>query len=56
MDTEGTGAEASLSFKRTTSKVITSFLNEEKERSKRHLNVIIHNVEESSGDNGKVRT
>ena len=55
MDIEGNGAETNLSFKRTTSEVITSFLNEEKERSKRRLNVIIHNVEEPSGDNGKVR-
>lgn len=55
MDIEDTGAEASLSFKKTTSEVITSFLNEEKERSKRCFNVILHNVEESSGDNGQVR-
>lgn len=55
MDIEDTGAEASLSFKKTTSEVITSFLNEEKERSKRRFNVILHNVEESSGDNGQVR-
>ena len=39
----------------TTSEVITAFLNEEKERSKRRLNVIIHNVEESSAENGKAR-
>ena len=39
----------------TTSEVITAFLNEEKERSKRRLNVIIHNVEESSAENGIAR-
>ena len=39
----------------TTSEVITAFLNEEKERSKRWLNLIIHNVEESSAENGKAR-
>ena len=46
---------SSLSFSETTSEVITTFLNEEKERSKRCFNVIIHNVEGSSADNGKVR-
>ena len=46
---------SSLSFNKTTSEVITTFLDEEKERSKRRLNVIIHNVEESSADNEKVR-
>ena len=51
----GNMSNLSLSFNKTTSEVITSFLDEEKERSKRRLNVIIHNVEESSADNGKVR-
>ena len=31
-----------------TSEVITPFLGEEKERSKRRFNVVIHNIEESS--------
>ena len=39
---EGTGAEASSSFKKITFEVITSFLNEEKERSKRRFNIILH--------------
>ena len=39
----------------TSSEVITVFLNEEKERSKRRINVIIHNVEESSAENGTAR-
>ena len=39
----------------TSLEVITVFLNEEKERSKRRLNVIIHNVEKSSAENGTAR-
>ena len=35
----------------STSEVLTSFINEEKERCKRHLNLIVHNVLESSADN-----
>ena len=31
-----------------TSEVITPFLDEEKERSKRRFNIVIHNIEESS--------
>jgi len=54
MDT-GNVSNLSLSYNKTTFIVITSFLDKEKERSKRRLNVIIHNVEESSADNGKVR-
>ena len=38
----------------STSKVLNSFINEEKERCsyKRRLNLIVHNVLESSADNG----
>lgn len=46
---------ANFSYSKTTSEVITSFLDEEKERSKRRLNVILHNIEESSEDNGQAR-
>jgi len=44
-----------LSYNKTTSEVITSFLDEEKERSKRRMNVILHNNEESSEDDGQAR-
>ena len=44
-----------LIYSKTTSEVITSFLDEEKERSKRHMNVIFHNIEESSEDDGQAR-
>ena len=39
----------------TTSKVIISFLYEKKERNARHLNIILHNIEESSKDDGQAR-
>ena len=39
----------------STSEVLTSFINEEKERCKRRLNLIVHNVLESSADNGSER-
>lgn len=39
----------------STSEVLTSFINEEKERCKRCLNLIVHNVLESSADNGPER-
>ena len=39
----------------STSEVLTSFINEEKERYKRRLNLIVHNVLESSADNGSER-
>ena len=39
----------------STSEVIATYLEEEKERSKRRLNVIVHDTEESSADNGQVR-
>ena len=45
----------SLSYSNVTSDVITTFLDEEKERSKRRCNVILHNVEESSADTGQAR-
>ena len=44
-----------LSCSKTTSEAITSFLDEEKERSKRHMNVILHKIEESSEDDGQER-
>ena len=40
---------------RSTPEVITSFINEEKERSKRRLNIIVHNVAESSAESGSER-
>jgi len=39
----------------STSEVLTSFINEEKERNKRHLKVIVHNVTESSAESGSER-
>jgi len=45
----------SLSYCKATSNVITSFLDEEKERSKRRCNVILHNLNESSADTGQTR-
>jgi len=44
-----------LGYSRATSEVITSFLDEEKERSKRRLNVIIYNLEEYNEDSGQAR-
>ena len=44
-----------VSYGRAIFEVIPSFLDEEKERSKRHFNVIVHNVEESSAENGQAR-
>jgi len=38
-----------------TSEVLTSLINEEKERSRRSLNVIVHNVAESSAESGPER-
>ena len=39
----------------STSDVIATYLNEEKERIKRRLNVIVHNTEESPTDDGQAR-
>ena len=39
----------------STSDVISAFLSEEKERSKRRYNVIVHYVEESTADNSQER-
>jgi len=39
----------------STSDVIATYLNEEKERIKRRLKVIVHNTEESSTDDGQAR-
>jgi len=50
-----TSSNTSHSYGKTTSDVINTFLDEEKERSKRRLNVILHNVEESSADDGQTR-
>ena len=44
-----------LSSNGTTSDVISTFLNEEKERSKRCCNVIVHNLEESTLENSQQR-
>ena len=44
-----------LSSNGTTSDVISTFLNEEKERSKRHCNVIVHNLGESTLENSQER-
>ena len=56
MDTRPSQA-ASTAVERaeTTSEVLTSFINEEKERCKRRLNLIVHNVSESSADTGSER-
>ena len=43
----------SLSSSNSTSEVIATYLEEEKERSKRCLNVIVHNTEESPTDMGR---
>ena len=40
---------------RSTSEVLTSFINEEKERNKRRLNIIVHNIAESSAESGSER-
>ena len=39
----------------STSEVLNSYINEEKERSRRRLNVIVHNVAESSAESGSER-
>jgi len=39
----------------STSEVLSSFINEEKERSKRRLNLIVHNVPEPSAESGLER-
>jgi len=39
----------------STSEVLASFINEEKERGRRKLNVIVHNVAESSAESGAGR-
>ena len=44
-----------LSSNSTTSDVISTFLNEEKERSKQRCNVIVHNLEESTLENSRER-
>ena len=44
-----------LSSNSTTSDVISTFLNEEKERSKQRCNVIVHNLEESTLENSQER-
>ena len=35
--------------------VVSTFLNEEKEKAKRHLNLIVHNVKESTSNDGPIR-
>lgn len=35
--------------------VVSTFLNEEKEKAKQRLNLIIHNVKESTSDDGPTR-
>lgn len=37
------------------STMVSNYVNEEKEKSRRRLNVIMHNIPESSPDNGNVR-
>ena len=37
------------------SSIVSTFLNEEKERAKRRLNLIIHNVKESTSEDGPTR-
>ena len=39
----------------TASKVLSSFINKEKEWSKRYFNLIIHNVQEPTADDGHTR-
>lgn len=37
------------------STIVSSYINEEKEKAKRRLNLIVHNLEESSSENGAAR-
>ena len=56
MDTRlSQAASTAVERAETTSEVLTSFINEEKERCKRRLNLIVHSVSESSADTGSER-
>ena len=54
MDTASPPISANLLHKDVTH-AVSSVLNEEKEKSKRKLNLILHNIPESSVDNVETR-